>query len=336
MSGRKKPVFVGEFGFISTSGFEEVLDYVISEKAIPGALVWSLRRHHRDGGFYHHTEPIGYGLYRAYHWPGFDDGKKYDERAVLRLIRNKAFEIQGREAPPVSRPRPPELIPFERAPVFSWRGSMGAAAYHVQRREDGGEWETVAWHIDDIDTPGFPLFSDTTARPGRAYSYRVIAVNRGGESEPSAPLGPVTIEHLTRVDKARNLGVLQDSKGVTVRSGDHRSYKEAFSRLHGDAGAYIVYSAPGDLLDLRVFAYESRGGDNAAAAASRLRFSASEDALTWCEQDVAIERFPSNEKNYDYLVPVRYRLTPPAGARYLRADFDGESEIVRVELDYRP
>ena len=105
MTERKKPVFVGEFGFISTSGVEEVLDYVIGEEAIPGALIWSLRRHHEGGGWYHHTEPIGYGLYRAYHWPGFDDGEKYDERALMKLMREKAFEIQGRPVPLLSPPK---------------------------------------------------------------------------------------------------------------------------------------------------------------------------------------------------------------------------------------
>ena len=119
----RKPVFLGEFGFISTSGVESVLDYIISEKRIPGALVWSLRRHHKNGGFYHHSEPLGAGIYRAYHWPGFDDGVLYDEKNVLRLIREKAFAIQGKTAPPVSIPQAPELLPFESSPVFSWRGS---------------------------------------------------------------------------------------------------------------------------------------------------------------------------------------------------------------------
>jgi len=71
MVGGQKPVFLGEFGFISTSGVESVLDYIISEERIPGALVWSLRRDSKNGGFYHHSEPLGSGIYRAYHWPGF-------------------------------------------------------------------------------------------------------------------------------------------------------------------------------------------------------------------------------------------------------------------------
>ena len=106
---------------------------MISEPAIPGAFLWSLRRHHPEGGFYHHSEPVGYGLYRAYHWPGFSDGDIYDETNLLQRYREKAFKIQGKKAPPVSVPEAPELLPFADSPHFSWRGSMGAAGYHIER-----------------------------------------------------------------------------------------------------------------------------------------------------------------------------------------------------------
>jgi hypothetical protein len=50
---------------------------------IAGALVWSLRSHRREGGFYWHSEPFGSGLFKAYHWPGFASGDDYDERDLL-------------------------------------------------------------------------------------------------------------------------------------------------------------------------------------------------------------------------------------------------------------
>ncbi|MCG6923140.1 MAG: hypothetical protein LJF15_18950, partial [Acidobacteria bacterium] len=46
-------------------------------------LVWSLRSHRREGGFYWHSEPFGSGLFKAYHWPGFASGDDYDERDLL-------------------------------------------------------------------------------------------------------------------------------------------------------------------------------------------------------------------------------------------------------------
>ena len=335
MIGGRKPLLVGEFGFISTTGVQEVLDYVLAEPAIAGALIWSLRRHHEDGGFYHHTEPIGHGLYRAYHWPGFDAGEAYDERAVLALLRDRAFAIQGRDAPPIAPPAAPAVIPFQASPLFSWRGAAGAAAYDVQRSVSAqGPWRTIGWHVDDIATPGFALFSDTTARPGRAYFYRVLARNRGGVSPPSAVFGPVTMEHLTRVDDARNLGVLADARGITVRGGEQRSFKEAHSRLHGASGAWLSYTAPGELREWRIYAYESPVADGPSGEPA-LRLSTSADARSWTPVAGDVRRYPSPEKNYDYRVPVRYRLQPPPGARYLRADFGAAADIVRVELDYR-
>ena len=326
----RKPVLLGEFGFISTSGFEAVLDYVLGEPRIPGALVWSLRRHHKNGGFYQHSEPVGHGLYRAYHWPGFDVGEPYDERRLLHLVRDEAFRIQGRQAPSVTVPEPPALLPFQGAPMFSWRGSMGAASYAVERASTpDGPWLAIAAGIEDVQTPGFALFSDTGAEAGAAFCYRVRAVNAAGESAPSNVVGPVRIDHLTRVDTARNLGVLLDSKAVEVRSGDYRSYKEAYSRLHGEKGAYVVYTAPGRLLGLRVYAYE-------ADAEPAISLSWSGDGASWQPVDARVTHYASAEKNYEYLVPVRYDYAvTPGRTGYLRADFDDTADIVRVEIDYR-
>ena len=50
-------------------------------------LIWSLRIHSREGGFYWHAQPAGGSLYKAYHWPGFSTGDVYDERTVLTLLR---------------------------------------------------------------------------------------------------------------------------------------------------------------------------------------------------------------------------------------------------------
>jgi hypothetical protein len=66
----RTPYVIGEFGFVGTSAVERVLDDAI-ESGISGALVWSLRFHRHEGGFYWHSEPLGGGLFKAYHWPGF-------------------------------------------------------------------------------------------------------------------------------------------------------------------------------------------------------------------------------------------------------------------------
>ena len=326
MIGGKKPVFLGEFGFISTTGIEKILDYVVSEPAIPGAFIWSLRRHHPEGGFYHHSEPVGYGLYRAYHWPGFDDGEIYDERNLLSMYRQKAFEIQGKPVPAISVPEAPALLPFKDSPVFSWQGSMGASGYNIERAESAaGPWVQIAYNVEDLDTPGFPLFSDESAQVGKQYYYRIFAKNQSGVSPSSNVIGPVKINWLMRMDKARNLAVLDESKGITIKTGDYRSYKEAFSRLHGDKGAWIRYFSPGQAKNLRLYAFEKGDGNN-------LRFEQSEDGIHFSPVEAKVTNYASEETNYDYLVPKLYEINQ---AKHVKVLFTGTSELVRAELEYR-
>ena len=86
----KKVYVVGEFGFIPVAGIEKVLDTVINN-GVSGAMIWSLRYHNRDGGFYWHSEPAGGGVFKAYHYPGFATGAAYEETALWRLLRAKAY-----------------------------------------------------------------------------------------------------------------------------------------------------------------------------------------------------------------------------------------------------
>lgn len=328
MIGGKKPVFLGEFGFISTTGIERVMDYIMDEPAIPGAFIWSLRRHHPDGGFYQHSEPVGYGLYRAYQWPGFNDGEVYDERNLLRMYREKAFEIQGVPVPDIQIPEAPELLPFSKAPVFSWRGSMGAASYQVERANSiKGPWQVIAQNIEDLDTPGFPLYSDETVELGHDYFYRIKAQNEAGLSAPSNVVGPVSIKWLTRVDKARNVGVLDESRGIHVATGDYRSYKEAFRRLEGEQGAWLQYHVPEKLREMRIYAYES---SNSPA----LEIQGMTELKQPAKLDLSVSDFRSSESNYDYLIPRQYRISGP-DIKLVRALLNAKASIVRVEIDYQ-
>lgn len=330
----KKPLLLGEFGFIGTAGMERVIDYLIDEEAIPGALAWSLRRHHPAGGFYQHTEPFGHGIYRAYHWPGFDDGVLYDERNFLSMFREKAFEFQGKSVPPISAPKAPTLLAFTAAPKFSWQGSAGASGYDIQRStSEDGQWKVVAHNIDDVDTPGFDLFSDESAKIGDDYYYRVVALNEAGPSEPSNTVGPFTVEYLTRVDYARHLMTLDSHSGLTIKSGDYRSYKEAFSRISGEKGHQGSYTIPGKLKAFRLFAYES-------SEKPSLVFTVSENGIDYREVKMDVEEFKSSEDNYDYLVPRLYSIEPKMLAtlkdiEFIQFKLTDKVDIVRTEIDYR-
>lgn len=80
---------------------------------------------------------------------------------------------------------------------LSWWGSTGALSYSVRRASTaGGPYSTtVASGITDTLT-----FTDTTGIAGEVYYYVVVAVNAGGESEPSAEaraaLKPELLMHL--------------------------------------------------------------------------------------------------------------------------------------------
>ena len=98
----KKAYFVGEFGFVEMPHIANAIQAAIDD-GTSGALLWSLRMHRREGGFYWHMEVgTGRNIYKAFHWPGFASGDRYDERAVMKLVRDKAYEIRGLE-PPAAR-----------------------------------------------------------------------------------------------------------------------------------------------------------------------------------------------------------------------------------------
>ncbi|MCM2678693.1 hypothetical protein [Echinimonas agarilytica] len=131
------------------------------------------------------------------------------------------------------------------------------------------------------------------------------------------------------MDKARNLAVLDESKGISVETWNYRSYKEAFSRLQEKQGAYIRYYAPGELLDLRLYVYEK--GDQPL-----LKFSLSSDGIHFEAIDVDSQSFASPETNYDYLTPRLYQVgSEHRNSPYIKVEFTDTADIVRAEIDYR-
>src|SRR5215470_3172177 len=165
----KKAYLEGEVGFIPVAGIEQVLNAVISNGLV-GALGWSIRYHNRDGGFYWHSEPAGGGLYKAYHYPGFATGDAYEESALLKLMRAKAYEIQGLSGPQGETPRAPVLLPTKSASEISWQGAVGASSYDVERASSpNGPWTVVGRDIDDTLVQYRPLFVDEQATPVNTY-----------------------------------------------------------------------------------------------------------------------------------------------------------------------
>ncbi len=100
---RQKAYFVGEIGFLPTAEIAATID-VVKETGASGLLAWSVRYRREGGGFFWHSEPASEGKYKAYHWPGFATGERYDERNLLKVMRGGAFAIRGLPAPKLESP----------------------------------------------------------------------------------------------------------------------------------------------------------------------------------------------------------------------------------------
>lgn len=191
----RKPLIVDEFGLASLPNLRSLMQ-AIEDSGCVGGLLWSVRGHRRDGGFYEHNE--GGTPVNSYHWPGFSTGEPYKEREVLALLRRRAFAIRGLVEPPLSVPGTPVLLSACDG-LLVWQGSTGATGYRVERLSPEGRWKVLAESAEDsvvTDVPSFeaqagdavpPLFVDTDRGVG-PLRYRVTARGGGGESLPSNEL----------------------------------------------------------------------------------------------------------------------------------------------------
>ena len=326
----RKVYMVGEFGFVTTEGMRAVMDTIIQDPAIAGGLIWSLRFHNQDGGYYWHHEPYGGDFFKAYHWPGGPAGEPYDESRFMQIVRAKAWQIRGRPAPPLEAPAAPDLFRVSDGGVITWRGSAGAAAYELQRADQPtGPWQTIAGQLTDDAAQYRPLAADESAQPGRSYCYRLIARNQAGSSSPSQVFGPVTIRCRTLVDELPNLPRTYRKGGkLELRSNDARNYKEDCHRLWGAPGAWIAYQVPSRIIAARVYAF----GDQGEPA---LDFLAGSEPGKSPALAVRAQDFYAGKEMYNFRRPQLYTLEAlPADASALTIQFRKDSQLSRVEIEY--
>jgi mannan endo-1,4-beta-mannosidase len=333
----RKPYFVGEFGFIPPDEISAVYDEVI-ENGVSGALLWSLRFHHRDGGFYWHSEPAGEGVYKAYHWPGFDSGDKYGEREIMRLTREKAYQIRGEKPPMPEVPAAPRLLSIADPAAISWQGSAGATAYMVERATNGaGPWTVLADGIDDTAIQYRPLFSDATAEPGQSYFYRLTAKNAAGSSTPSNIVGPVATEHRTLVDECRDLSLVTKTIGdVQPVTGEDRQRREDLHRLRIPAGAAVIYRTNGPIDSGEAIFYLSElASDAVADPASLVDALVSADGVEFTPISPEATLLDGGEVDKDYGYLPRLRLDArdiPAGITHLKLSPRQGGELAHLSI----
>jgi mannan endo-1,4-beta-mannosidase len=326
---KRKPYIIGEFGFVGTPAIEQYLNKII-ESDISGMLIWGFRGHRSNGGFYWHSEPLGYGRYKSYHWPGFESGKEYDETDLMKLMREKAYQISGETLPPLPVPKAPELLPVEHVARINWRGSVGASSYDLYRSKAvSGPWELVGYNLSDASTQYFPLFNDKTAEIGESYFYRLTAKNQTGNSEPSKIVGTVKADTRGLIDNMENFGELYySSNEITLETTDDRKFKEDMFRLKGDAGQKMIYLVPGEIREMKIYSYCLNDVDN-------LSFEISPDNKKYVPVKSERTSYNNGKGDYDYWVPIAYCFKTESQNHYLKINFMRETQVSRLEIYYK-
>jgi mannan endo-1,4-beta-mannosidase len=168
-----KVFFIGEYDWIGKfqpdpdrTTLTNFLATTLTTNSISGDIFWSLFGHFDKHGFEQHGDHL------TLHYPGDNP----DMTARDQIIRKHAYAMRGVAVPPSKIPDAPLVYAPRRVTggvLIDWRGVVAADTYTVQRSIDGITWQTVASGLTDNTAP----WIDTTAAPGVAYKYRVIAMN---------------------------------------------------------------------------------------------------------------------------------------------------------------
>jgi len=324
----KKPYFVGEYGIIPTPKIREITDKIIND-GLAGGMIWSLRPRVRSGGFYHHYE---YNNVESYRFPGFASGDWYDEKAVLEIAREKAFQIDGLPQEQMPIPETPVMLDIKNVGLISWQGSTGAQSYSLERKEEYvNDWIVLEANADDSKYQYRPLFNDKTAEFGKRYFYRINAKNESGASGYSMTVGPIEVTEKMIVDEMENFEEVFQKEGELklLVSEDIRKAKEDRSRLTGSNGSYVIYQIPGNALKIQVDYFVSKPD----SGISLLKGSSMADLE---EFTPGKEVFSFAKNDYGFFDAVR--LTDNIsneGTKFLKVKLNDGVQISRIEITYK-
>ena len=328
LSKGKKPYYVGEFGFQPTNEISAVIDTVIKD-SVSGIMLWSMRTHNREGGFYFHAPDRGGIVYR---WPGFESGNFFDEKNVEKIVREKAYQINNSPIPALPAPDTPKMLPIETPYKISWQGSTGAASYSIERREDGAIESTLLTRdITDAVWPYKPQFSDTSVAIGKSYFYKIKAKNRTGESDWSDEIGPVKVNYKMLIDEMENDSKMA-SKGGEIEFINIEQLvqaKEDRNRLTGKKGSFIVYRIPGPVQSVKVDFFLLTEG-------AGIELYGSEDNSEFKLLDISKELYVPEKNEYKLFTGATYKCCDLSSRyRYIKILFGEGVQICRMETAYK-
>jgi mannan endo-1,4-beta-mannosidase len=323
----KKPYLIGEYGIVPTQEIRAITDTIIHQ-GLAGGMIWSLRFRAREGGFYNHYE---YNNVSSYRWPGFANGDIYDERTVLSILRQKAYEIDGSTEPPLPVPAKPTLLVPTDVSSISWEGSVGAQSYVIERQDvDSTDWTSVAADVDESKYQYRPLYSDQSAEFGRRYLYRIRAKNESGLSEYSNVIGPLQVSSKTIVDEMESFDrIFQKEGDLKLLTYDEiRKAKEDRSRLTGSNGSYIIYKLPAGVTSIQVDAFKP-------SKESALRFQADSGANAFKDLQMSKRIYTFGSNDYGFFDAISYACSKiPENTTFIRIILSEGIQIGRVELSY--
>ncbi len=330
----KKPLIVGEFGFITTNAAADVMDYMI-DSGLSGACLWSLRYHRREGGFYHHLEGWSTNSrFKSYHYPGFPSGDSYDETNLFNLIREKAYKLKGLDVPKLPKPKAPKLLDITSVGNINWQGSVGACGYDIQRSENKLCWQTIGENISDAKYQFRPLFNDTTAKIGETYYYRVIALNSTGKSSTSNTVGPVKVETQRLVDELNNFSkIYAYDTDVVIDDTVVDKTREDIFRLKVPAGKRVIYKTKGNIKAVKLYTFYP-------GEVKDIKLSVSSDNKNYKSLPFKKTVFYSEKKAFsnaqkDHYRPVLFEAENKCDANFLKIEFTTDTQLSAIEIDFQ-
>uniref|UniRef100_A0A8D8XJT9 Twitchin n=1 Tax=Cacopsylla melanoneura TaxID=428564 RepID=A0A8D8XJT9_9HEMI len=150
------------------------------------------------------------------------------------------------------KPDPPEAPKVDRitkdSVTLSWRppkhdGGAKVKGYIVQKKKKGGDWVDA----NSVPVPN-PVHTVGNLSEGEEYTFRVIAVNEAGNSEPSKQSGPVIVEEQANKPVMDLSGV----RDITVRAGEDFSIHVPFMAFPQPAAFWFANDSIIDDSDSRV------------------------------------------------------------------------------------